>query len=383
MATAGRTVAFSGLTVAISLAALLLFPQVFLRSMGFGGMAAVLVAMVGALTVLPALLAVLGPRVDALRIPVRGPRPTVRSTRDRRARTARGTGWRRSVMRRPVVYVAVIVPFLLLAGPPFLRVEFGGVDHRALPGGHREPGRLRDAADRLPGRRHDDASTRSSRSPTARCPARTGAGLDAYVDRLAELPGVRSAEVTAVEGRLRAGLGPARLRGHLRPRRATWSARSGPCPRPTGAEVLVGGRAADLRDLLASLGSTLPWMALFVVGVTFVLLFLAFGSVVLPVKAIVMNVLSLSASFGALVLDLPGRAPVGAAGLHLHRHDRGDPADPDAGDRVRPVDGLRGVPAVPDPRAVGPHRATTPTRSRPGCSAPAGSSPARRCCSSW
>ena len=64
-------------------------------------------------------------------------------------------------------------------------------------------------------------------------------------------------------------------------------------PAPEGAEVLVGGRAADLRDLLASLGSTLPWMGLFVVGVTLVLLFLAFGSVVLPVKAVVMNVLSL------------------------------------------------------------------------------------------
>jgi trehalose monomycolate/heme transporter len=73
-------------------------------------------------------------------------------------------------------------------------------------------------------------------------------------------------------------------------------------PAPEGAEVLVGGRAADLRDLLGSLGSTLPWMGLFVVGTTLVLLFLAFGSVVLPVKAVVMNALSLSASFGALVL---------------------------------------------------------------------------------
>jgi RND superfamily putative drug exporter len=72
-------------------------------------------------------------------------------------------------------------------------------------------------------------------------------------------------------------------------------------PDPAGAEVLVGGRAADLRDLLANLGATLPWMGLFVVGVTLVLLFLAFGSVVLPAKAVVMNVLSLSASFGALV----------------------------------------------------------------------------------
>jgi RND superfamily putative drug exporter len=72
-------------------------------------------------------------------------------------------------------------------------------------------------------------------------------------------------------------------------------------PDPAGAEVLVGGRAADLRDLLANLGATLPWMGLFVVGVTLVLLFLAFGSVVLPVKAVVMNVVSLTASFGAVV----------------------------------------------------------------------------------
>ena len=88
--TAGRTVAFSGLTVAISLASLLFFPQVFLRSMGFGGMAAVLVAMVGALTVLPALLAVLGPRVDSLRIPfLRRSAPAAGG----RTTTARGTGW--------------------------------------------------------------------------------------------------------------------------------------------------------------------------------------------------------------------------------------------------------------------------------------------------
>src|SRR4029450_4565413 len=66
MATAGRTVAVSGVTVAVSLAGLLIFPQVFLRSMGFGGMSAVLIAMLAALTLLPALLAILGPRVDAL-----------------------------------------------------------------------------------------------------------------------------------------------------------------------------------------------------------------------------------------------------------------------------------------------------------------------------
>ena len=93
MRTAGRTVAFSGLTVAISLASLLLFPQVFLRSMGFGGMAAVLVAMVGALTVLPALLAVLGPP-RRLAAHARSCGAARRSPRTPADRTVPGTGSR-------------------------------------------------------------------------------------------------------------------------------------------------------------------------------------------------------------------------------------------------------------------------------------------------
>ena len=97
MATAGRTVAFSGVTVAVALASLLFFPQTFLRSMGFGGMAAVLVAMLGALTVLPALLAVLGHRVDSLRVPGLSRlrrRPAPDEGGGRRATTARGPAWR-------------------------------------------------------------------------------------------------------------------------------------------------------------------------------------------------------------------------------------------------------------------------------------------------
>jgi trehalose monomycolate/heme transporter len=88
--------------------------------------------MLGALTVLPALLAVLGPRVDSLRFPFLGRRRPADPTAE-----PHGAWYRlaRSVMRRPVAYVAVIVPFLLLAGLPFLRVEFGGVDHRSLPEG--------------------------------------------------------------------------------------------------------------------------------------------------------------------------------------------------------------------------------------------------------
>src|SRR6266508_1761382 len=133
MATAGRTVACSGITVAVSLASLLFFPQVFLRSMGFGGIAAVLVAMAGALTVLPGLLAVLGPRVNSLWVPLLQRRRGTSSHEP----VEHGLWFRlsRSVMRRPLVYVVVILPLLLLLGSPFLRVHFGGIDYRALPDG--------------------------------------------------------------------------------------------------------------------------------------------------------------------------------------------------------------------------------------------------------
>ncbi len=138
MATAGRTVAFSGITVAVSLASLLLFPEVFLKSMGYGGVAVVLVDVLAALTVLPALLGVLGPRVDALRLPL----PWRRT--NRHAAVAGGTvgvddhhgPWYRlanSVMRRPVVYAVTVVVLLLAMGAPFLKVTFGGYSAKVLP----------------------------------------------------------------------------------------------------------------------------------------------------------------------------------------------------------------------------------------------------------
>jgi RND superfamily putative drug exporter len=143
MATAGRTVLFSGLIVAASLASLLIFPQSFLRSMGYGGVAAVLVAMVAALTLLPALLTVLGPRIEAGRMPWRrGSRAQAAVSRQ----DARGDltqdlnhahgAWAslaHSVMRRPVAYVLVIVVSLMALGAPLLSARWGSVDERVLP----------------------------------------------------------------------------------------------------------------------------------------------------------------------------------------------------------------------------------------------------------
>src|SRR6185295_1898889 len=127
VATAGRTVAVSGITVALALTSLMLFPEDFLRSMGFGGVATVAVDMLAALTVLPALFAVLGPKVNALRIR----RSVYRPVRDEA-----GGAWYRlahSVMRRPAVYATVIVVGLLALGAPFLRISWGGTDARTLP----------------------------------------------------------------------------------------------------------------------------------------------------------------------------------------------------------------------------------------------------------
>jgi RND superfamily putative drug exporter len=283
MNTAGRTVAVSGITVAVSLSGLLLFDQNFLVSMGYGGIATVFVCMLGALTVLPALLAVLGPKVDALPL-------------WRRRRTSRGW-WGRvalSVMRRPVLYVVATVALLLALGGPFLRINWGGVDANALPDGSE----ARAVAEAM-----ETQFPRNVTSPINAVVTGTSdrAAIDAYGDRLAALPGAGDAAVTGASGtttQIAVGYDADPYSDAARD--LVQQVRD--VPAPAGAQVHVGGATADVVDELAGLGGTLPWLALLVGGATFVLLFLAFGSVVLPLKAIVMNMLSLSATFGLVVL---------------------------------------------------------------------------------
>ncbi len=305
-ATAGRTVAFSGVTVGICLGSLLLFPQVFLKSMGFGGMAAVLVDMVGALTVLPALLAVLGPRVNALSIRSLLRRLARRPTRSAGATAAavgpapdaaQGGAWARiahSVMRRPVAYAAVIVIGLLTLGLPFTHVRFGGIDERALP----RATESRVVAEAL-GRQFGRAPSIEEAAITFRGAVDKPA-VQAYAEAVRALSGVRSATLTGVSGDT-ARLSVSYQGDSLSTTGRATTGRVRAVPPPAGAQVLLAGPSAALVDLLHSLGARLPWMALLVCLVTLVLLFAAFGSVVLPVKALIMNVLSLSAAFGALV----------------------------------------------------------------------------------
>ncbi|WP_246052473.1 MMPL family transporter [Actinocorallia herbida] len=282
MNTAGRTVLVSGVTVATSLAGLLVFEQSFLRSMGMGGIGTVLVAMLAAVVVLPALMAVLGPRVDSRRTRRVG-EPAEDS----------GQRWRRladAVMRRPVLVALPIVALLLAVGSPFLRIAWGGVDTRVLPEGTES----RVVAEAL---EHDFTGNTVNPIEVVARGADKGTARS-YLAALTQVPGVTGGRITGVSGDVtRIQLTYAAKPYSDGARDIVERVRGVPGPGTT----YVGGVSATLDDQLASLASRLPLLAGIVGTATFVLLFLAFGSVLLPVKAILMNLLSLTATFGAIV----------------------------------------------------------------------------------
>jgi RND superfamily putative drug exporter len=299
MATAGRTVLFSGLIVAASLSSLLIFQQSFLRSMGYGGVAAVLAAMLAALTLLPALLAVLGPRIEAGRLPWRrGSRAraggrAVASSGDLNVDGAWATV-AHSVMRRPVTYLLVITVGLLALGAPFLSARWGSTDERVLPVS--APSRV--AADL--GARLFGGGTASANIVVE---GASRPQLVTYVARLGAVRGVQSVQVIDQVATPPTSLVQVSWRGDSPSEASQQLVRDLRSVGPgAGADSLVGGASASAVDLIDSIGARLPWMGLFVVAVMLVLLFIAFGSVVLPLKAVVMSALSLTASFGVVTL---------------------------------------------------------------------------------
>lgn len=280
VATAGRTVMVSGLTIVLALSSLLIFPQPFLGGMAIGGMAAVLVAMLAALTVLPAALSLLGHRIDRLRIPL-----------PRRER-AEGSGmWARvahSVMRRPIWYATSVLVVLVAFAAPFLKVQFGGFDAKVLPAGSSAREVTERIAEGFPGGGQNPIKVFVS------------GPVGDLRDRIAALPGAPDATVTAQRGE-------ASLITVTHPASTTREEARDlvvdirDLSTPAGTEVLVGGSPAIDQDLLESLADRLPWMALIMAVATMLLLFLAFGSVLLPIKAVLMNLVSIGASFGVVV----------------------------------------------------------------------------------
>ncbi|GAA4632922.1 MMPL family transporter [Actinoallomurus vinaceus] len=302
MATAGRTIAFSGITVTTALSGLLLFPQMFLRSVGIGGMAVVAVAIVGALFLLPSLLALLGHRVEFGRMPWR-----------RRSRGDRRTSgpWYRlatSVMRHPILYFIAVMTVLGVLTTPFLHVRFGTTDVRVLPVS--SPNRqLYEAFQReFPTGSKDPIDVVLSGDlvpknfvPTKKRPVPSF--ITDYEARLRQLPGVTSVEITGYAEKYAA------VRISVRHQYGAMTDQARDLVRrirviPLHREALyadVGGGTAAQMDLMDSLKRGLPTVGAIIGLVTFVLLFMAFGSLVLPLKAVAMNLLSLGASFGAIV----------------------------------------------------------------------------------
>jgi RND superfamily putative drug exporter len=277
VATAGRTVLFSGLTVAASLAGLLVFADPFLRSMAYGGGAVVLIDMLAAVTLLPALLGMWGRHI----------RPAAAADRAG-GLLARLSGL---VQRRALlIVVAVAVPLVVVASP-FLHARYEQPDARFLPAGAES----RELSDLLRARFPAEVWAEPVQVVADADPA----ALAAYTDRVAALDGVRAvAEPTA----LAAGVHllevlPEGSGTDAAAARLVDAVRALEAPFP----VQVTGDAAELVDYQAALGQRLPLAVALVVLATFLLLFVFTGSVVIPVKAIAMNVLSLGASFGALV----------------------------------------------------------------------------------
>ncbi|GAA2794333.1 MMPL family transporter [Kribbella solani] len=288
MATAGRTVAFSGITVGVAISSQVLFPVMFLKSMAYGGAAAVAIAMLAALTALPALLAVLGHRVNSLQV-----------FKPRKAASEHGTWYRlaHSVMRRPVRYVLVLVPVLLVLGIPFLSAQLGGVDHRSLPPGATSRTVTETLQRDFPGAGGSDiySAVRFDSPPTD-----PSAALAPYIAKLKQVRDVEDVRIGGYAHGIASVVVHTKYTGQELPARdVVHGVRA--VAAPGGTHVQVGGETAAVIDLLQVLKQRTPYMVGFVVLATFVLLFLAFGSFVLPAKALLMNVLSLSAAFGAMV----------------------------------------------------------------------------------
>lgn len=291
LATAGRTVFFSSLTVAAALASLLVFPQRFLYSMGLGGALVALFAALISLTVLPAVLTLLGTRVNSL-----APRFLQRRAAADTRPDERGFWYRlsRFVMRRPVPVATVSAALLILMGIPFFGIKFDTVDATVLP----DSASARQAYDVL----------NSEFPPYREAPI--------WVDLEGGGPGTAArfaARVRQVDGvaevgpplRLRNGVtGLQVISGHpfISEASQTTVKRIRELRPPAGATALVGGATADFIDLQSSLATHLPIVLGIIIAATLTILFLMTGSVILPIKSLLMNFLNLSAVFGLLVL---------------------------------------------------------------------------------
>ncbi|WP_436775074.1 MMPL family transporter [Yinghuangia sp. YIM S09857] len=302
--TAGRTIAFSAATVAAALGALLVFPQYFLRSFGYAGVGVVAIAAVGTLFVMPALFMLLGHRVNSGRLPWAKRKASAGTRAPLWGRLAR------TVMRRPALTALPVLAVLLVAASPLLGITFGTPDERVLP--EDAESRRVAAVLREDFRGNDDAALHVVVDQAV-----GQAPLASYAASLSGLDGVVRVETGA--GTYAAGQSAPTAPGNPALGRADAqriTVVSGLAPKsdaaqrlvddvrsvepPAGTRPLVGGADAVLVDAKDSIASRLPIAVALVALTTFILLFLFTGSIVQPLRALVLNMVSLGATLGVM-----------------------------------------------------------------------------------
>jgi RND superfamily putative drug exporter len=282
VATAGKTVFYSGLTVVITLAALMLFPLMFLKSFGYAGVTVVIMAVLGALVALPALLAILGKRID---------KAVVRKGALKPKEDGRWAQTARFVMRKPVSVVVLSLVILTVLAAPIKNIVFSQVDSRVLPA--------------------SNPAAYAAQLITERFPGQEGNPIEVIIPGGAskiEQINKYTQEIAKVDGVVRVGE-PQILGNDVRviavhdmgPRTPTAEAlikqiRLIPSPDQT----LIGGVAADYADTQIGIAKTMPWALTWIAIGVLLLLFVFTGSLILPIKAVILNILSLAATMGVI-----------------------------------------------------------------------------------
>ena len=280
--TAGRTVFFSGITVMISLASLMFFPQMFLKSFGYGGVAVVAVAILGALVPLPAILALLGTKID--KFVVRKSAITPKED-GRLAHTAR------FVMKRPVAVVFLSLLILGTLASPIKDIVFSQVDTRVLPASDKAAIAAQVGLDKFPGEQANPIEIVIPNG-TSKLVA-----INSFVSELANVPGViniGAPETVGADIRIAA----IHSMGARSPAAEKMITEIRALNVPEG--TLVGGVAADYADSQIGIAKKLPLALGWIAIGTLILLFMFTGSIILPIKAVILNLLSLSATLGVM-----------------------------------------------------------------------------------
>ena len=282
VATAGKTVFYSGLTIVITLASLMLFPLMFLKSFGYAGVTVVIMAVLGSLVALPALLAILGNRID---------KAVVRKSAITPKEDGRWAQTARFVMRKPVSVVVLSLIALGVFAAPITNIVFSQVDSRVLPA--------------------NNPAAYASQLITERFPGQEGNPIEIIVPggaaKLEEIKNYTT-EISKVKGVVRIGE-PQVLGNDVRviaihdmgPRTPLAEVLIKEIRQiPSPDQTLVGGVAADYADTQIGIARTMPWALTWIAVGVLVLLFLFTGSIILPIKAVILNILSLAATLGVI-----------------------------------------------------------------------------------